>query len=333
MTVRALAVLALIAPIGAWGCSVKRVALKGLADTLAAAGDTFSSDEDPELIRDAVPFSLKTMESVLAELPNHRGLLLATCSGFTQYAYAFIQTDADLVEPDDFERARALRIRARRMFLRARGYCLRHLELRHAGLGTRLVTDPAGAVAGAGRDEVPALYWTGASWGSAIALGLDQPALIADLPAVRAIFDRALALDEAYDRGALHAALISIAASPVMGGSPDRARRHFARAVELSNGRSAGPYVALAASVSVAEQNRQEFERLLHAALAIDVNEEASLRLANVIAQARARHLLSRAGDLFVDDEPSPAARGPDMVLPALVRTIVFPRRPAGSTR
>jgi hypothetical protein len=49
-------------------------------------------------------------------------------------------------------------------------------------------------------EDVPLLYWTAASWGGAISLGLDQPGLVADLPAVRALLDRALSLDEAWDR-------------------------------------------------------------------------------------------------------------------------------------
>jgi predicted anti-sigma-YlaC factor YlaD len=298
--------LALVAVLAS-GCSVKRLALKGVANTLSDSGSTFASDDDPELIRAAVPFSLKLMESVLEELPTHRGLLLATCSGFTQYAYAFVQTDADLVESADFDRAEALRTRALALYLRARDYCVRHLEVRHRGIRSRLVADPKGAVAAATRDDVPGLYWTGAAWGSAIALGVDRPDLLADLPAVRALFDRALALDEAWNDGAIHTALISLDANPMMGGSAARAREHFARAVELSQGLAASPYVTLAATVSVAEQNRAEFEALLKQALAIDPDRARALRLANILAQRRARHLLSRIDELFVDNGPGAA--------------------------
>jgi hypothetical protein len=77
-------VLALIATPG---CSLKRIAINSVANSLAETGDTFAADPDPELIRGAVPFSLKLVESLLAEVPNHRGLLLTACSGFTQYAY------------------------------------------------------------------------------------------------------------------------------------------------------------------------------------------------------------------------------------------------------
>ncbi|MCU0256248.1 MAG: TRAP transporter TatT component family protein [Vicinamibacterales bacterium] len=305
IALRPLALVVVVALAGS-GCSIKRVALKGVADTLAASGDTFSSDEDPELVRDAVPFSLKMMESVLAELPAHGPLLLSTCSGFAQYSYAFVHGDADLIEAADFDRAQELRARARKMYLRARGYCLRHLELRYPGIGARLVTDPKGAVAAARREDVAALYWTGASWGLAVSLGLDKPELIADLPSVRALFDRALALDAGWNRGAIHAALISLDASAVMGGTPERARAHFAKALELSGGADAGLYVSLATAVAQPLQDRAEFERLLNQALAVDVDRHPAQRLANVLAQRQARHLLSRIDDLFVPDEPPP---------------------------
>ena len=46
----------------------------------------------------ALPFSLKLIESALAENPKHEGLLLAATHGFAQYAYAFVQMDADEIE-------------------------------------------------------------------------------------------------------------------------------------------------------------------------------------------------------------------------------------------
>jgi predicted anti-sigma-YlaC factor YlaD len=293
-------VLALLVFTATSGCSVKRMAINSLADTLAASGDVFASDNDPELIRDAVPFSLKTVESLLASVPNHAGLLLSACSGFTQYGYAFVQVDAEMIEPKDFQAATVGKDRALKMYLRARDYCLRNLELRHKGITKALINDPKAALATMKKAEVPALYWTGASWGAAIALGLDKPDLVADFPVVHALMDRALELEPTYSRGAIHEALISLDAVPEpMGGSVKSAREHFERAVELTRGLSAGPYVTLAASVSVSTQDRKEFESLLAKALAVDPDKDPSLRLANIITQRRARFLLSRADELF----------------------------------
>src|SRR5713226_3017295 len=80
------------------GCSVKKIAINKLGDSLANGGTTFASDDDPDLVGQALPFSLKLMESLLAENPKHRGLLTAACKGFTEYSYAFIQEEADEVE-------------------------------------------------------------------------------------------------------------------------------------------------------------------------------------------------------------------------------------------
>lgn len=286
------------------GCSLKTMAVRTVADTLSQSGDTFSRDEDPELVREAVPFALKTYESLLETVPKHEGLLLASCSGFTQYSYAFIQTDADLIESEDYEAASRLRERALKLFLRGRGYCIRALELRQPGIERKLQTDPSNALTWATRKQVPLLYWTGASWGAAISIGLDRPELVSDLPAVKALIIRALELQEDYERGAVHAIMISLEALPeAMGGSPERARRHFERAVELSGGNDPGPYVTLAQSVALPAQNRDQFVQSLEKALAIDPNANPSARLAVLIAQKRAKHLLSRVDDLFANQE------------------------------
>lgn len=298
---RLLLPLLLLAVCAAPGCSVRRMAMTGLADSLAGEGPTvFGSDDDPELIRDAAPFSLKLIEALLVELPDHPGLLLSACSGFTQYAYAFPQADAELAGDADYARVEALRTRARKLYTRGRDDCLRALELRHPGVGKELLLAPEGALGWAEPADVPLLYWTGASWGGAIALGLDRPELVADFPAVRALLARALALDEAWNHGAIHAALISLDAVPeAMGGSRVRARQHFERAVELSEGASAAPYVSYAVGVALPDGDRAGFERLLEQALAVDPERDPSQRLANAIAQRRARHLLDSADALF----------------------------------
>ncbi len=295
--------LAALLALGAGGCSVKRFAANKIADTLASSGTSVASDDDPDLIRDAAPFNLKLMESTLAETPRHRGLLLATCSSFTQYAYAYVQQEAEAAEDRDLATADALRARARRLYFRARGYGLRGLEVRHPDFGQRLRSDPAAAVAGADAKDVPLLYWTAACWGLAIAISKDQPDVVADQPQVEALIDRALALDESFDFGAIHTFLISYEPSRLQGdGDPlARSRKHFDRAMELSGGQMAAPLVALAETVSVKTQNRAEFESLLQQALAIHPDGRPEWRLNNLIMQRRARWLLSRTDALFVE--------------------------------
>ncbi len=284
------------------GCSIRKIAIKNLGDALAESGTTYASDNDPELIRGALPFSLKLIESILAESPQHRGLLLAASSGFTQYAYAFVRQDADEMEEVDFARASEMRLRARNLFLRARDYGLRGLETSYPNFPAALNKDPIAAVKTVGRNNVPLLFWTAASWGMAITLSKDEPDLIIDQPLVEALIDRALELDEDFNEGALHSFLIVY--EPVrrgVEGDPlERSRRHFERAMELSDGFQAGPLVSMAENVCIAEQNHEEFKSLLEKALAIDVDRKPEYRLENLVYQRRARWLLSRIDELFL---------------------------------
>ncbi|MEW6305509.1 MAG: TRAP transporter TatT component family protein [Verrucomicrobiota bacterium] len=288
------------------GCSIKKFAINQLGDALAGSSTTFASDDDPELIRGAVPFSLKLIESLLAESPEHEGLLLAACSGFTQYSFAFVQEDADELEANNYEAAVALRTRARKLYMRARDYGLRGLEARHPGIEAALRKDPKSAAQGLKRRDVPLAYWTAAAWGSLISLSKDSPEVIADQVIVEALIDRALQLDESFDHGAIHSFLITYEQSRqgAAGDAASRSRQHFERAMELSRGQQAGPLVALAEAVSVKNQNADEFKTLLNRALAINVDARPEWRLVNLVMQRRARWLLNRMDDLFIPALP-----------------------------
>jgi predicted anti-sigma-YlaC factor YlaD len=289
------------------GCSIKRMAVSKLGSALAGSGTTFASDDDPELIKAAVPFSLKLMEGLLAEDPRHEGLLLATTRGFTQYGYAFVQQDADEVEDKDLTAAEELRGRARRLYLRAHRYGLRGLEVRHKGFEKALRANAKEAVKATSAKDVPFLYWTALSWAAAIALSKDNPELIAELPLVEAMMDRALELDEAYDYGAIHTYFITYEMSRP-GGAGDaaaRSRQHFERAMALSGGQQAGPMVSFAEAVCVQKQDLKQFESLLQQALAVNPDLKPEWRLSNLVMQRRAKWLLSRADQLFLKAGPT----------------------------
>jgi predicted anti-sigma-YlaC factor YlaD len=283
-------------------CSVKGMAVNALGNALAEGGSVYASDDDPELVREAIPFGLKTIESLLEEAPRHEGLLFAATSNFTQYAYAFLEQDADFVEDEDYQRAAELRARCLKLYQRALRYGLRGLEVERPGFEAQFRADPEGTLAHFDKKEQAAiLYWTAASWGAAISLAKDNSELSADQHLAEALARRALELDEAYDQGAIHDFFIAYEGGRLsIGGSLEKAQRHFDRAITLSQGHRASPFVSWAETVSVGNQDREEFERLLEQALAVDVDAAPRQRLANLVAQKRARWLLARAEDLFI---------------------------------
>jgi hypothetical protein len=180
---------------------------------------------------------------------------------------------------------------------------MRGLDARHKGFEQSLRSDPKHAVQVTRKKDVPLLYWTSVSWAAAISLSKDNPEMIGELPQVEAMIDRALELDEAFDHGAIHSFLITYEMSRAGGeGDPTvRSRKHFERAVALSGGQQAGPYVALAEAVSVQKQDLKEFQSLLNRALAINPDAKPEWRLVNLVMQRRAKWLLGRTDELFLN--------------------------------
>jgi predicted anti-sigma-YlaC factor YlaD len=282
-------------------CSIKRTAVDMVGDAISGGSGVYSSDADPDLVKEAIPFGLKTYESLLAVDPNHQGLLLSAANGFVGYAYILGQ-DADRLEATDLEGARALRIRASKLFLRGRDYAMRGLEVAHPGFATAFVRDSGAALAMTRKPDAALLYWAGAGWAAALGTNKHDPKLIADLPAAGALVARVLELDETYDAGSAHEFFVTYEGSRP-GGSTSEARRHYARALELSQGHRASIYLALAEAISVHEQNPREFQELIHKALAVDPDGVPELRLVNTLAIRRAQWLETRMPDLFVTAE------------------------------
>ena len=112
---------------------------------------------------------------------------------------------------------------------------------------------------------------------------------------------RALALDEGYERGSIHDFFISYEAGRRPWAAPStRPGEHFERALAISerppglalrelrgDGLGGGP-----GPPGVRAPSEQ--------ALAVDPDRAPEERLANLVAQRRARWLLSRADELFV---------------------------------
>ncbi len=277
---------------------------------LSGTGTVFSGDEDPELIADALPFALKMHESLLEAMPENIDLLLATGSAFTMYAYAFVQLPAEMLPDTRIAERTEMLLRAKKLYLRARGYLFRAFEARYPGSAGLLNTGAADSVVlRTGPLDTALLYWTGAAWMGAFTADKFDMSLAVNVPAAVALVRRSLELDERYGMGSAHEFFISYygAMPSSMGGSVGKAREHFARALEIARGAKAGPYLALATSVCIGTQDAAEFRELLNKALAVDVDASPATRLANILAQRKAEWLLAHIDDFFLPmEEPLP---------------------------
>jgi len=296
----------LLLVLGTTGCSVKGMAMNSLANALSGGeggSNVYLTDNDPILVGEALPFSLKLMETILQETPEHEGLLVAAASGFVMYGTALVLRPSRVMEATDLWAARVQRARAKALFLRARGYAGRALELRHPEILPELMRNPEAVAQRFSPEDLPAMYWFAAAQGSALTSDMNDMGLVTDFTVVLELLRRALELDEGWNKGAIHELAMMMPASH--GFSIEEKEHHFARAIELNGGSSVAPFVSLAESVAVAQQDRNRFIQLLNEALEFDVDDFPDTRLANVLAQNHARWLLSRVDELFLMNSES----------------------------
>lgn len=276
-----------------------------MANSLSAGGTSVAKDDDPELIEAAAPFSLKLIDTLLEDLPRHRPLLTTAARQYTQYAYAFLQQEADFIEDQDYERAKHLRGRTVKLYRRARDYGLRGLDTRFSGFSdaARSGKNLESFLKKCKPQDVELLYWVGASWSALISLSKSDPASLAALPRAEALMRRALELDPDWNHGALQEFFGTFEASrPIlMGGSMEKAEKHFARALELTQGEKASVYVAMAEALAIPAQDKKRFDDLLQKAFVVPLDKHPEWRLENEIALLRARWLKKRENMLFVE--------------------------------
>ncbi|MCL2069947.1 MAG: TRAP transporter TatT component family protein [Treponema sp.] len=287
-------------------CAIDRMAIQAVSDALTGSGsaDVFSSDSDPQLVGDALPFAIKLYEALLSQNPDHQGLLLTTGSLFVMYANAFVQTPAQMLDPVDFweERIEALD-RAKKLYLRGNAILYSALDKKYPGFSTASLENGTlqGLLARCRKDDVPLLYWTVASGLSAYSIDLFDFELGSNIPKWSAMIARAYHLDQDFQNGAIDEFYILFYGSmpEYLGGDRAMAEKHFNLALEKSRFLSAGPYVAYATAVCVGAQDYDGFRANLQKALEIDPEDDPSIRLLNILSQRRARHLLENAHDFF----------------------------------
>jgi len=295
--------LAVVYCLSVAACSVNKVAINAVSNALTAEGSAgvFTGDSDPRLVGDALPFTVKMYESLLAANPNHQGLLRTTGSLLVMYANGFVQKPAEQLPPSMYAERRAAMERAKKLYLRGLELLCRGLELRYPGFeGAFQQGKLPATLAKMKKNDVPSLYWAAAGGLSAFSLNPLDLDLGVRVPEFFALAARAYELDAGFNSGALDDFLLLYYASvpASMGGDRKKAEDHYRRALEKSGGRLASPYVSYAQAVSIPAQDYDTFKVCLDAALAIDPNADRQNRLVNIITQRKARYLLDNA-DLY----------------------------------
>ncbi len=259
-------------------------AAAGLTDSLAGA---ILNQNDPQTVRDGAPSYLLLIDGLIQGEPGNERLLRTGARLYSAYASAFVEDEA----------------RAKKMTSRARDYGLAALCLRLPALCAavdRPYDEYTAALDQIGKDDVPVVYAFAATWVGWIQAHRGDWNAVADLAKVKASMQKVLELDEGYERGGAHfyMGLLETLVPRALGGNPEAGKKHFERAIQLSEGKD------LMVKVQYAERYaRLVFDRGLHDRLLKEVMEspadEPGFTLLNTLAKERARQLLASADQYF----------------------------------
>jgi len=288
------------------GCSLSQLTTDQTASLLATGSVALDRESDLVFARDAMPASLKTLETFLINSPNNQDLLFLLTKGFNAYALLFLEGDLEKARLEGTEReVESLNRRAVLHYLRARTYgfiLLNYVELEEAALSGDL--EALGkALEGLQKDDVPALFWTTQAWASAINLSQDDPDMVGALPVVEKMMRRVMKLDGNYLAGSPYIFMGSFFASRprMFGGDPDEAKKYFQTALErYGEVNLLVPYM-FGRLYAVQVQDRALFNNMMAKVLEAEVTEHPDFRLQNEAARERARFWVDHVDDLFFE--------------------------------
>ena len=153
-------------------------------------------------------------------------------------------------------------------------------------------------------NDVSDLYWLAAAYGGAIKSSRGNPFDVVKLPVVKKLLITAIALDPKWGKGALYSAMMSYTSSrPDLFGDAliDSVSSFYAKALIASDSLDASLFVSYAELIDKKFQDRDAFEQKLDLALNMDVEKDKDFRLSNIIAQERAKWLLSKTDEIFFE--------------------------------
>jgi hypothetical protein len=260
------------------------MASRNLAETISHA---IRNQDDPVTVKAGAPAYLLLIDGFIQQSPDNAAALTAGSKLYATYAAVFVEDDQ----------------RARRMAGKAYDYSARALCQREPSLCTAKQIPYEVFVARLSfvdDDVLPELFACATAWAVSIQTRSDDWNALANLPKVEAMLERVLVLHERYEQGQAHLYLgvLRSLRPPATGGRPEVGRRHFEKAIAISEGRNLMAKVELARRYA-----RLIFDRALHDRLLLEVLKAdpyaPDLTLSNVLAQQEARRLLNTSAAYF----------------------------------
>jgi len=271
------------------GCSTSRLAAGAMVPVLENARDAALGSNDYKTFAAAAPSNIFLLEGLIRTDPKNPRLRLTASMLYFSYAFAFVEEQdevyASLLYLKGLSHGQAALTRNKKVRTMWDQPVEKFNEM------TKYLK----------KKDVPAVVWTAANWSQFISLHLDSTDVLVDIPRVTALLERAAELDGGFFEGLPHIILGSLHAfrPPLMGGSPEKSKHNFERAMELSQNKFLLAHLFYAKFYCYRVQDADEFKNTLNGILAEPLSILPRYRLLNEIAKQKATHLLGEEDELF----------------------------------
>ena len=268
-------------------CSMDKMLVRASLPMIEGGITALNQETDLELAEASIPTNLELLEGMIIIDPDNVDLHNYAAQAYYGLGYGFNEDHRP--------------VRASSFYLRGRKHGFTSLALSGAknlnGTVEALETD----LKNLDKDDVPALFWTASNWAKWIDLNRDKPEGIAQLHRPTSMMKRVLELDETYYYGSAHMyfGVFYGGRSRMFGGDFDKARFHFDKARELTNGKLLVVDLLQAQFLARQEFDQEDFHNRLTKIVNAPNDLYPELALLNEIAKRKAQILLSKEEEWF----------------------------------
>jgi len=249
--------------------------------------DTILEFDDPETIRKGVPAYLILISTMIKGDPDNPDLLESGAQLYGAYATGFTNS----VESKKALANRAFAYASHAICIRDENFCdvksISYFEFEKR-------------LARVEKVQAESLLIFISTWAAVIEANSSDWNAVAELPKVKAGILCVLETDETVSNGNAHLymAVMESLLPPTLGGKPELAKKHFDRALEISNGKNLMAKVLYAEKYARMLFDRELHDELLQQVIDADIGPKEQI-LINTLAKQKAAELLIDGDDYF----------------------------------
>ncbi|GIR89009.1 MAG: hypothetical protein CM15mP87_05010 [Candidatus Neomarinimicrobiota bacterium] len=254
--------------------------------------------EQPKLVSVYFERKIEKLEKAKSPDLDSQRLLMRTK---VEYGFGIIMEQASRLIDEDYSLAMTKYEQANKNFSEARDYGISIISKKYPNFKKWLNKE---ASIDFNADDMNDIYWLAASIGGCISSSRGNPFELINLPNVGRLLRTGIDINPEWENGSFYSAMISFTTTrsdlnEIM--LRDSVDYYFDKAVLYSDGKDAGPYLTYAESIHKPFQERKNFVDKLNYVINMENKPNNEFELTNLLAKSRAKWLLARTDEYFLE--------------------------------